>query len=66
MLVHELRAVISPRTSEVKLKLGLISNDENRPMYSETFWANGLLSFAMPKRDLLPRGLHPSHRRCGV
>ena len=30
MLVHELRAVISPRTSEVKLKLGLISSEENR------------------------------------
>jgi len=30
MLVHELRAVISPPTSEVQLKLGLISSDENR------------------------------------
>jgi hypothetical protein len=34
MLVHELRAVISPPTSEVKLKQGLLSSDENRLIHS--------------------------------
>jgi hypothetical protein len=34
MLVHELRAGISQPTREVKLELGLISSDENRPMHS--------------------------------
>jgi len=46
MLVHELRAVISPPTSEVKLKLGLISSDENRLIHSlgaeqRALWRSG-------------------------
>jgi len=46
MLVHELRAVISPPTSEVKLKLGLISSDENMLIHSlgaeqRALWRSG-------------------------